>query len=185
MKKNNTKETKVNQKKSGSKMLGIICCLVLVIAAGIVLYSQLSSKNTATTSTEDVSEESATKAAGEKFLEENAKKPGVVSLPSGLQYKVLVEGNGEKHKATDMVTVKYEGRTIDGNVFDSSYKRGDEPVEFALNQVISGWTEVMQLMPVGSKWEVYIPQYMAYGERGMGSDIPPFSALIFTIELIK
>lgn len=120
--------------------------------------------------------------AGENYLEENKKKEGVITLPSGLQYKVITAGTGEKPKSTDKVSVDYEGRLIDGTVFDSSYKRG-KPSEFGVTQVIKGWTEALQLMGVGSKWEVYIPYQLAYGERETGSQIKPYSALIFTVEL--
>lgn len=122
--------------------------------------------------------------AGETFLAENAKKDSVHTTASGLQYKVIVEGTGEKPKATDRVKVNYEGRLVDGTVFDSSAKHGDKPVEFAANQVITGWTEALTLMPVGSKWELYIPYNLAYGERDSGM-IKPYSALIFTVELIE
>ena len=125
----------------------------------------------------------ANKVAGEKFLAANAKKPGVKTLPSGLQYKVIKEGNGAMPKDTSMVTVHYEGRTIDGKVFDSSYKR-NQPAEMRANQVIKGWTEALVHMPAGSVWEVYIPQNLAYGEREAG-EIKPFSTLIFKIELIS
>lgn len=121
------------------------------------------------------------KEAGEKFLAENAKKEGVKTLPSGLQYKVIKEGNGPLPKDTSMVKVHYEGKTIDGEVFDSSYKRGDA-VSLRANQVIKGFTEALVHMPVGSTWEVYIPQDLAYGERQAGQ-IKPFSALIFKVEL--
>ena len=123
------------------------------------------------------------KVAGEKFLAANKKKSGVVTLPSGVQYKVIKEGNGPMPKDTSMVKVQYEGKTIDGNVFDSSYKRG-EPVSLRANQVIKGWTEALVHMPVGSVWEVYIPQNLAYGEREQGQ-IKPFSVLIFKIELVS
>ena len=118
-----------------------------------------------------------------QWLAENAKKEGVVSLPSGLQYKVITMGQGEKPTVDETVEVKYEGKTIDGNIFDSSYKRNPQTVQFACNQVIKGWTEALQLMPVGSKWEIYIPQELAYGERQAGQ-IKPFSTLIFTVELL-
>ena len=121
--------------------------------------------------------------AGEQFLADNAKKPGVTVLPSGLQYKVLTQGNGPVPKQTNTVKVHYEGRLIDGTVFDSSYKR-EEPSTFGVRQVIAGWTEALCLMPVGSKWELYIPQELAYGSRDQGK-IKPFSTLIFTVELIS
>jgi len=121
--------------------------------------------------------------AGRQFLAENGRKDSVITLPSGLQYKVLVKGEGQVPQSSDRVKVHYEGRLLDGTVFDSSYKRG-EPSEFTPTQVIRGWTEALQLMPVGSKWELYIPYELAYGERGAGSDIKPYSALIFTIELL-
>jgi len=124
------------------------------------------------------------KKAGEDFLKENAKKEGVVTLPSGVQYKVLTEGKGALPKDTSLVKVHYEGKTLDGKVFDSSYKRG-EPANFRANQVIKGWTEALTNMPEGSVWEVYIPQELAYGERQQGSDIKPFSMLIFKIELLE
>lgn len=123
------------------------------------------------------------KRKGEAFLAENAKKEGVVCLPSGLQYKVLTQGNGEFPKSTSKVKVNYEGHLIDGTEFDSSYKRGT-PTSFKANQVIKGWTEALCLMPVGSKWELYIPHNLAYGERESGK-IPPFSTLIFTVELLE
>ena len=123
------------------------------------------------------------KAAGEKFLAENAKKPGIKVLPGGVQYKVIKEGNGAIPADTSLVQVHYEGRLIDGTVFDSSYKRG-QPVDFRTNQVIKGWTEALCHMPVGSVWEVYIPQQLAYGERQSGQ-IKPFSTLIFKMELIS
>ena len=122
--------------------------------------------------------------AGEQFLAENSKKEGVITTESGLQYKGIVEGKGEKPQATDRVKVNYEGRLVDGTVFDSSAKHGDKPLEFKANQVIKGWTEALTLMPVGSKWELYIPYDLAYGERDSGK-IKPFSALIFTVELVE
>ncbi len=120
--------------------------------------------------------------AGEKFLAENKGKEGVITTESGLQYKVITMGDGAKPSLSDKVTVDYEGRLIDGTVFDSSYKRG-KSTSFGLTNVIKGWTEVLQLMPVGSKWEVYIPYDLAYGDRATGKEIKPYSALIFTIEL--
>lgn len=121
--------------------------------------------------------------AGKKFLEENAKKEGVITLPSGLQYKVLVRGEGEVPQADDKVQVNYEGRLIDGTVFDASAKHGDQPVEFTPTQVIRGWTEALTMMPVGSKWQLYIPYELAYGDRDAGQ-IKPYSALIFDVELV-
>ena len=123
------------------------------------------------------------KVAGDKFLAANKTKAGVKTLPSGVQYKVIKEGNGPMPSDTSMVKVQYEGKTIDGKVFDSSYKRG-QPVDLRANQVIKGWTEALVHMPVGSVWEVYIPQNLAYGEREQGQ-IKPFSALVFKIELIS
>ena len=121
--------------------------------------------------------------AGEEFLATNAKLKDVVTLPSGLQYKVLTKGEGEVPTATQRVKVNYEGHLIDGTEFDSSYKR-NEPATFACNQVIKGWTEALTQMPVGSKWELYIPQNLAYGDRESGK-IPPYSTLIFTVELLE
>ena len=126
----------------------------------------------------------AVKAEGEKYLAENAKKEGVVVLPSGLQYMVLKEGNGKKPKATDTVRCHYEGFLIDGTVFDSSVERG-EPAEFPLNQVIAGWTEGLQLMQEGAKYRFFIPYILGYGEAGAGATIPPFATLIFDVELLE
>lgn len=122
--------------------------------------------------------------AGETFLADNATKEGVVVLPSGLQYLVLEEGNGKKPAATDQVKCHYEGRLIDGTVFDSSYRRG-EPATFPLNGVIAGWTEGLQLMGEGAKHRLFIPYNMAYGTRGAGASIPPYAALVFDVELIE
>ena len=125
----------------------------------------------------------AAKADGEKFLAENAKREGVKVTASGLQYEVLEPSLGQKPKATDTVRVHYEGTLIDGTVFDSSYKRG-ESISFPLNSVIKGWTEGLQLMSIGSKYKFFIPYQLAYGERGAGASIPPYAALIFTVELL-
>ncbi len=122
------------------------------------------------------------KRAGEEFLRKNAKRDSVVTTKSGLQYKVLVKGTGAIPKPEDNVSVNYEGRLIDGTVFDSSYQR-NRPATFPVNQVIKGWVEALTLMPVGSKWEVYVPQELGYAERDQGK-IPPFSCLIFTVELL-
>ena len=124
------------------------------------------------------------KEEGEKYLAENAKKEGVVTLPSGLQYLVIKEGNGKHPKATDKVKCHYEGMLVDGTLFDSSVQRG-EPATFPLNQVIAGWTEGLQLMTEGSKYRFFIPYTLGYGERGAGASIPPFAALVFDVELIE
>ena len=126
----------------------------------------------------------AARAEGEAFLEANRKRQGVATTPSGLQYEVLAEGAGRSPRATDTVRCHYEGTLTDGSVFDSSYRRG-QPAEFALNQVISGWTEGLQLMKEGAKYKFYIPYQLGYGAHGAGSSIPPFAALVFTVELIK
>ena len=120
---------------------------------------------------------------GEAFLAENKKKSGVVTLPSGLQYKILVDGKGRKPALKDTVTAHYRGTLLDGTEFDSSYKQG-EPTTFALSNMIKGWTEVLQLMRVGSKWQVYVPASLAYGDRAASQEIGPNSTLIFEIELI-
>lgn len=120
----------------------------------------------------------------ELWLAENAKKEGVVTLPSGLQYKIITEGTGDKPTIEDKVTVKYEGKLIDGTEFDSSYKRNPQTTSFGVSQVIKGWTEALTLMPTGSKWEVYIPQELGYGARQAGK-IKPYSTLIFTVELVE
>jgi FKBP-type peptidyl-prolyl cis-trans isomerase FklB len=125
-----------------------------------------------------------TKESGEAFLEANKKREGVTTLPSGLQYEVINVGLGKKPAATDKVQCHYEGTLIDGTVFDSSIKRG-QPAVFGVNQVIAGWVEALQLMSEGSKWRLYIPYDLAYGSHGAGESIPPYSALIFDVELIK
>jgi FKBP-type peptidyl-prolyl cis-trans isomerase FklB len=122
--------------------------------------------------------------AGKAFLAENRKKEHVISLPSGLQYEVLVEGNGAKPKATDKVRCHYHGTLLNGTVFDSSVERG-QPAIFGVNQVIKGWVEALQLMAVGSKWRLYIPSELAYGEQGAGGSIEPNSTLIFDVELLE
>lgn len=124
------------------------------------------------------------RAEGEAFLAENKKKSGVVVLPSGLQYEVLIEGKGKKPAATDRVECHYHGTLINGEVFDSSVERG-EPAVFGVNQVIPGWVEALQLMPEGSKWRLFIPSDLAYGENGAGGKIAPNSTLIFDVELLK
>jgi FKBP-type peptidyl-prolyl cis-trans isomerase FklB len=124
------------------------------------------------------------KVEGEAFLSANKSKEGVVTLPSGLQYKILTAGTGPKPVATDSVKCNYKGTLINGTEFDSSYKRG-QPATFGVSQVIKGWTEALQLMPVGSKWQLFIPSNLAYGERGAGAEIGPDSTLIFEVELLS
>lgn len=146
---------------------------VLTIFLGITMFSLASAKSA-----------DENKAEGEAFLAENAKKSGIQVTESGLQYEILNQGEGAKPSASDNVTVHYEGTTIDGKVFDSSYSRG-EPATFPLNRVIAGWTEGVQLMQEGSKFRFYIPSDLAYGKRGAGRDIGPNATLIFDVELIK
>jgi FKBP-type peptidyl-prolyl cis-trans isomerase FklB len=124
------------------------------------------------------------KTEGEAFLAENAKKPGVVVLPSGLQYRIITEGKGKKPTASSVVTTQYKGSLLDGTEFDSSYKRG-QPATFPVSGVIKGWTEALQLMKEGSKWELFIPPSLAYGENGAGGVIPPNATLIFEVELVS
>jgi FKBP-type peptidyl-prolyl cis-trans isomerase FklB len=124
------------------------------------------------------------KQAGEAFLAENKKKEGVETLPSGLQYRILKAGDGKKPTAEDTVVCHYRGTLIDGKEFDSSFKR-NQPATFPVNRVIKGWTEALQLMPVGSKWQLFIPSALAYGEASAGADIPPDSTLIFEVELVS
>lgn len=121
---------------------------------------------------------------GKVFLEENKKRAGVVTLPSGLQYEIIKEGTGKKATATDRVKCHYEGTLIDGTLFDSSIKRG-QPAVFGVNQVIPGWVEALQLMPEGSKWKLYIPFELGYGAQGAGEMIPPHSTLVFEVELLE
>lgn len=123
-------------------------------------------------------------AEGKVYLENNGKREGVTTTKSGLQYEVLTEGTGKSPKATDTVRCHYEGRLLDGTVFDSSYQRG-EPADFGLNQVIPGWTEGVQLMKEGAKFRFHIPYLLAYGERGASAQIPPYSTLVFDVELVK
>ncbi len=126
----------------------------------------------------------ANKTEGEAFLTANKSKDGVVTLPSGLQYKILTAGTGPKPTASDSVKCNYKGTLIDGKEFDSSYKRG-QPATFAVGQVIKGWTEALQLMPVGSKWQLFVPSSLGYGERGAGAEIGPNATLIFEVELLS
>jgi FKBP-type peptidyl-prolyl cis-trans isomerase FklB len=122
--------------------------------------------------------------AGKKFLAENGKRAGVTTTASGLQYEIMTAGTGAKPLATDKVTVHYHGTLLNGNVFDSSVKRG-QPIDFPVNGVIQGWQEALQLMPMGSKWKVFIPYNLAYGDHGAGADIGPYETLVFEVELIK
>jgi FKBP-type peptidyl-prolyl cis-trans isomerase FklB len=126
----------------------------------------------------------ANKKAGDAFLADNKTKDGVVTLPSGLQYKVITQGTGPKPTASDTVSCNYKGTLIDGKVFDASASHGG-PIEFPVNGVIRGWTEALQLMPVGSKWQLFIPSDLAYGPRGAGADIGPNSTLVFEVELVS
>ena len=158
--------------KNYHRFLSVLFALTLVSGLGFTLVAKAGSP-----------EEN--KAAGEKFLAENGKKPNVKTTASGLQYEVLTEGKGSAHPgATDNVTVHYKGTTIDGSEFDSSYGRG-EPATFPLNAVIPGWTEGVQLMTEGAKYKFYIPSNLAYGENGAGGKIGPNEALIFEVELLK
>jgi len=150
-----------------------VTAILIAFTIGFAMFSMAN----ATTPAEN-------KAAGEAFLAENAKKPGVVTTASGLQYQVITEGTGATPSPTDNVTVHYKGTTLDGKEFDSSYSRG-APATFPLNRVIAGWTEGLQLMKEGGKSRLFIPSNLAYGERGAGRDIGPNSALIFDVELIK
>lgn len=127
---------------------------------------------------------SGTKEAGQKFLEENKKRPGVITLPDGMQYEIVTKGTGAIPKATDTVKANYIGTLIDGKEFDNSYKRG-EPLSIPVSGVIKGWTEALEMMPVGSTWKLYIPSELAYGDRGAGGVIPGGATLIFTIELLE
>ena len=142
-----------------------------------------SSKQQANKMAKDEKLYGANREAGRKFLEENKTKEGVITTPSGLQYKVLVKGEGQVPQKTDKVQVNYEGRLVDGTVFDASAKHGDKPATFRADQVIKGWTEALTMMPVGSKWQLYIPYELAYGERQAGN-IKPYSMLIFDVELV-
>lgn len=158
--------------------------IALLLGLGMICVNTYAAEPTTTGTTMNTSETTGTTNAGEKFLQQNKTKKGVVTLPDGLQYKVIVEGKGEKPKATDQVTVHYAGTLIDGKEFDSSYKRG-EPATFPVNGVIAGWTEALQLMPVGSTWELFIPANLAYGEQGAPGAIGPNETLVFKVQLIS
>lgn len=147
------------------------------------VLSSFSQKMMAQQHAESAKKYEAEKLAGEKFLIENKSRAGVVTLPSGLQYEILKAGDGPKPAATDRVKTHYHGTFPDGKVFDSSVQRG-EPISFAVTGVIPGWTEALQLMPVGSKWKLFVPYQLAYGEQGSPGGIPPYSALVFEVELL-
>jgi FKBP-type peptidyl-prolyl cis-trans isomerase FklB len=149
-----------------------------------ILGLSLLSFNTYAITQQTPTSNTSTVSQGDAFLTANKNKPGVVTLPDGLQYKIITEGNGPKPSATDSVTVHYAGTLINGTEFDSSYKRG-EPATFPLNAVIPGWTEALQLMKVGSTWELYIPAKLAYGEQGAPPSIGPNETLIFKVNLIS
>lgn len=152
--------------------------IVSVIVCLILGYMVASMNSTPRLSAEE------SKALGRSFLIDNGRKPNIVTTKSGLQYEILDKGVGKKPKASDQVTVHYQGTTVDGHEFDSSYKRG-EPATFPLNRVIAGWTEGLQLMKEGARYRFFIPSELGYGERGAGRDIPAHAALIFEVELVK
>jgi FKBP-type peptidyl-prolyl cis-trans isomerase FklB len=154
---------------------------LLIILASSLSVSFFSLRNNTETSKTVVD---SNKTAGEKFLAANAKKKGVVVLPSGLQYKIIKEGGWVKPTKENVVVTHYHGTLINGTVFDSSVDRG-KPISFPVSGVIAGWTEALQLMPIGAKWKLFIPYQLAYGERGAGASIKPYSALIFEVELLE
>lgn len=166
--------------------IAILIALVLVVAAFMFFHTTKpkTSSGTQTTMQTSSAANQTNKAKGEAFLAANKTKPGVVTLPNGLQYKVIVAGQGPKPGLNDSVTVNYAGTLINGTEFDSSYKRG-KPASFPLTGVIAGWTEALQLMNVGSTWELYIPANLAYGSRGAPPSIGPNETLIFKVELIS
>ena len=148
------------------------------------LFSQCMAEQNKVAAEQNKSKYTATLEKGAKFLAENGKRPGVKTTASGLQYEVMKEGTGPMPKATDKVTTHYHGTLLNGQVFDSSVNRG-QPIDFPVNGVIQGWQEALQMMKVGSKWKLFVPYQLAYGERGAGGDIGPHEALIFEVELIK
>ena len=156
----------------------------LVIVSCALCYVNISAADNTTSQSSTPTKQVKTTMQNETFLAENKTKPGVVTLPDGLQYKILVEGNGKQPKDTDTVTVNYAGTLIDGTEFDSSYKRG-KPTSFPVNGVIRGWTEALKLMKVGSTWELYIPAELAYGAEGVPPVIGPNQTLIFKVELLS
>lgn len=160
---------------------------IAAIERDTTFFNMASAQELARTRSQEIKEEkdAAYRISNTQWLVANREQEGVVTLPSGLQYKVITEGKGEKPTDKDRVTVKYEGRLIDGTIFDSSYQRDPQTTSFRVNQVIKGWTEALCLMPVGSKWELYIPQDLAYGARQQGQIIKPYSTLIFTVELVS
>lgn len=178
-------EIKLDQFMNGvsSKLSKEIETLMNDADAQKIVENYFKSKKSASVSQEKEAFSSSIK-KGEDFLKENAKRKNVVTLTSGLQYEILTEGNGPKPGLTDKVETHYHGTLLDGTVFDSSVERGT-PISFPVNGVIKGWTEALQLMPVGSKWKLYIPYNLAYGERGAGGAITPYSTLIFEVELIS
>lgn len=162
-------------------------CIGAVLTLGLCLKASAMDDQFAQLTTNDQAEANIAmknKSAGEAFLDANRKKPGVVTLPDGLQYKVITEGKGRRPNENDNVTVNYSGTLIDGTEFDSSYKRG-QPATFPVSGVIPGWTEALKLMKVGSTWELYIPSSLAYGERGAPPAIGPNETLIFKVNLIS
>ena len=156
--------------------LGVLC--------GTAYADETQTNTTTGTQMQTTSTSKTGKAAGEAFLAANKNKPGVVTLPDGLQYKVIKAGTGNSPTDDDVVTVNYEGKLVDGKVFDSSYKRG-EPTSFPVNGVIAGWTEALKLMKVGSVWDLYIPSNLAYGDQGVPPTIGPNETLIFKVELLS
>jgi len=170
--------------KNGLKIKWLVSFIISLGLFSTQIYAVDNQGDQSVTGTNMQSNSDTNKSAGQAFLASNKTKPGVVTLPDGLQYKVVKEGTGAKPSAKDVVTVNYKGTLIDGTEFDSSYKRG-EPVSFPVNGVIAGWTEALQLMKVGSIWELYIPAELAYGANGMPPVIAPNQTLIFTVELLK
>jgi FKBP-type peptidyl-prolyl cis-trans isomerase FklB len=165
------------------KKTSLIAALIGLSTLGFTAYADDQTAQPATGTQQMQTNTSDAKAKGQAFLEANKNKKGVTVLPDGLQYKIITEGKGKKPQLSDVVVVNYAGKLINGTEFDSSYKRG-EPATFPVGAVIPGWVEVLQMMPVGSKWEVYIPSDLAYGEQGAPPAIGPNEALVFTIELL-
>lgn len=163
----------------------LLPAIAMIAGLGMLCATAVNAdNNTGTTMTNQPTATTSGTNAGEAFLSTNKAKPGVVTLPDGLQYKIITEGKGEKPTINDVVTVNYAGKLINGKEFDSSYKRG-EPATFPVSGVIPGWTEALQLMPAGSTWELYIPASLAYGEQGAPPSIGPNETLIFKVQLIS